>query len=216
MWVAKVKITGDNVLMGNLCKKHNISLMGYPISTNHDKNYIFVYFAIVLYGDDKSKESFYSELKKSERINGIEKNGDFIIGNLKENKKVDSMYKYNLIHVDPVYIDKTGYEIWTVASFNKKDLDSIVKKMEKLYKCQLLKFVNERITNISIKSIHPELTTIQKKAMEIAIQNGYYVYPRKTELKKLSKLMNISYSTYHAHLRKAEMKLLPFFLDKSL
>ncbi len=76
-------------------------------------------------------------------------------------------------------------------------------------------FIKEKqIKNISIIQQQPELTDKQKTALELAIKNGYYKYPRKIELKRLAKLMNLSYSTYQAHIRKAEQKLLPFFFDK--
>jgi predicted DNA binding protein len=64
-------------------------------------------------------------------------------------------------------------------------------------------------------TLHPELTDKQKTAIELAIKNGYYEYPRKIELKKLAKIMKVSYSTYQAHLRKAEKSLIPFFFEKS-
>ena len=51
--------------------------------------------------------------------------------------------------------------------------------------------------------------------MNLAIKHSYYDYPRKIELEKLADIMKISYSTYQAHLRKAEKKLLPFFFESS-
>lgn len=214
MWVAKVKISGDDVLMGRTCKKYNVSALAYPLSIISDKNDIKAYFTMVLYGSDRDKNDLFKEIKKSKRVQGIEKNGDFIIGSLKESKIVEPMYKHSIIHVDPIIIDKTGYEIWTVGSFNKKDLDIFIDNMEKLFQGEVLKFISKKITNISIMTVHPELTLIQKRAIEIALDNGYYSYPRKIDLQELAKIMDISYSTYHAHLRKAEMKLLPFFFNK--
>ena len=69
----------------------------------------------------------------------------------------------------------------------------------------------EENLKISAGSAQPNLSTQQKKALELAIKNKYYGYPRKITLKKLSKLMNISESTYQFHLAKAEEKILPFF-----
>jgi predicted DNA binding protein len=80
--------------------------------------------------------------------------------------------------------------------------------------CELISVKEEKITSFTITSIQPELTNKQKRAVELAINNDYYEYPRKIELKKLAKLMNLSYSTYQAHLRKAEKKLIKFLYLK--
>ena len=60
---------------------------------------------------------------------------------------------------------------------------------------------------------NPELTEKQKQAMNLAIKQGYYNYPRKISIEQLAKLSKLSFSTFHAHLRKAEQKLLPFFFE---
>ncbi len=57
----------------------------------------------------------------------------------------------------------------------------------------------------------PNLSKQQQKALELAIENKYYGYPRKITLKKLATLMNISESTYQFHLAKAESKVIPFY-----
>ena len=70
-------------------------------------------------------------------------------------------------------------------------------------------FKEEKISNISFTRVLPELTKNQTKALEIAINYGYYDYPKKIKMEKLAKMMKISYSTYQAHLKKAEGKILP-------
>jgi len=55
----------------------------------------------------------------------------------------------------------------------------------------------------------PELTQKQKRALEIAINNGYYDYPKKIKMEKLAKIMGVSYSTYQQHLKTAEGKIVP-------
>ena len=47
-----------------------------------------------------------------------------------------------------------------------------------------------------------------------ASTNGYYRFPRKTNLKKLAKLMNVALPTYQEHLRKAEINLMPNFFKR--
>jgi len=65
------------------------------------------------------------------------------------------------------------------------------------------------IQDFFMVNVMPKITEKQRRAIDLAIKKGYYEYPRKTTLKSLAKTMNISYSTFQAHLRKAEQKLLP-------
>ena len=58
--------------------------------------------------------------------------------------------------------------------------------------------------------MHPHFTENQKQALNLAIKNGYYDYPRKISIQDLAKHLDLSFSTFHAHLRKAEQKILPF------
>ena len=62
--------------------------------------------------------------------------------------------------------------------------------------------------------MQPKLTNKQKQAMNLAIKHRYYDYPRKIDVQELAKLSKLSFSTFHAHLRKAEQKLLPYFFDR--
>ena len=50
--------------------------------------------------------------------------------------------------------------------------------------------------------------------MELAINAGYYNYPKKITLPELAKKMKISYSTFQAHLKKAEGKIFPLVLKE--
>jgi len=97
----------------------------------------------------------------------------------------------------------------------RKDIEKLVKIGETKYKLKLLEFKQNKIKNLGYLTILPELTDKQKKAIELAIRSGYYEYPRKIHLEKLAKLSNLALSTYQAHLRKAERKLLPYIVSKS-
>ncbi len=66
---------------------------------------------------------------------------------------------------------------------------------------------------IFIPQIMPELTDKQHNAFKIASEQGYYEFPRKTNLHKLAKLERISRPTFEEHLRKAENKLLRFMKE---
>jgi len=116
-----------------------------------------------------------------------------------------------IISIKPFYISKTGEQTFELASWDKNKLMNIAKLIQtKLYNGKLIWIKQAKIKNIFIKTALPELTDKQREAFELAVRNGYYGYPRKTSLVKLSKIMKLSYSTYEFHLRNAEKKLLPY------
>ena len=86
--------------------------------------------------------------------------------------------------------------------------------MKKHRVAELLKFKKQKIRNISIVGVLPELTDKQKEVLELAIKSGYYDYPRKIELRDLAKQLKISLSTYREHLRIAERKVMPNLLNR--
>lgn len=213
MWVAKIKLNGENAIIGSRCKKFNVSVSGYPVSNFCNMDCIYTYAFYFIYGDEENIKFFIKDMKKDERVLHIENKGNFIVSQIKEPEKYKKVYSHDLIHLKPLIINRDGTQFWTLGSWNKKSLNDFIKLAEKVHNGELLSIKEEKIDNFSIFSMQPNLTIKQKKALETAIANRYYEYPRKTELKKLAKLRNLSYSTYHAHLRKAEQKLFPFLFE---
>lgn len=216
MWVCKIKIDGENALVGGLCNKYGITAAGYPLSNIVKDDEILVYFIMNLFCDKKTRLAFFEDLKNSDRIFGAEIKGHCIIGQIKESIELGKMYRYNIFHVEPVRFNSDGYEVWTVASWNKKELIDFCNLMKERYNCNLM-FMKERpISNVSVLTLLPDLTESQRRAIDLAIENKYYDIPRGILLEELAKLMNVSYSTYQNHLRKAEKKLMPFFSSRSM
>ena len=71
-----------------------------------------------------------------------------------------------------------------------------------------LKSVEEtKISDIFLPHIYPKISEKQKEAIELAVKNGYYEYPRKIDVKNLANISGLAFSTFQAHLRKAEQKI---------
>ena len=58
----------------------------------------------------------------------------------------------------------------------------------------------------------PRLSNKQREAYQLAVENGYYKFPRKIGLEEMAKIMKISVSTFQEHLRKAEEKIIPSYI----
>lgn len=214
MWTAKIKTTGSTGLFGSRAKKYNISLAGYPISVKKERDYILVDMAALIFGNEINKKRFINDLKKSKEVVNLEVKDDFIITQVKDPKELEPAYETSIINLEPVLINPNGDNLYVVGSWDRKELNKFLNFLDKNYNLEILKLEKRNLSNFSLMSLRPELTKKQKLAMELAIKNGYYDYPRKTSVEKLAEISKVSFSAFHAHLRKAERKLLPFYFEK--
>lgn len=210
MWVAKVRVSGKKGVVGSRTLKHNVSVVGYIISVKKKEKYLYVDIIGFVYGDKKNKKEFVKDLRKAREVANFEINGDFIVAQIKDPKELEPAYSTGVMHLEPVIIDSRGDNIYTVGSWERSELNSFLNFIVKNYGAEILRVENRKISNFSIIGLKPELTGKQKEAFELAIKSGYYEYPRKTSVEKLAKLSKISFSAFHAHLRKAEKKFIPY------
>lgn len=215
MWVSKISFDCRNALLGKIALDHKIILVGYPLSFSKEGKEMIVNVAGTIFGQDSNKKTFFKDLKKSPRVIVLESNGDFLIGTIKEPSVSMEFYNKDIFHLAPVIISE-GIETMTLGSFKKESLIKAIEVFEKLHNAKISYIRNKKVKSLSIIKENPDLTDKQKEAMSLALKYGYYDYPRRTSLVKLAKLSSLSFSTFHAHLRKAEQKLMPFFFDNEL
>ncbi len=209
MWRLKLKLDSSKQLLGSLAIKYGVSMTGYPLSYYKDDKYLYLVSAGFVFGNEKDKKGLFKELEKSKEIVKFEKTGDFSISITKQPLFAEPAYNPKIIRPLPTIINKEGYHLWDLASFDRKVLEKVLKFTEKKLGAEIIFFKEEKLFNINFTRLLPELTKNQKKAVEIAINNGYYEYPKKIKMENLAKIMGISYSTFQAHLKKAEGKILP-------
>ncbi len=213
MWVARIKLSGKDALIGSKATKHKVNLFGFPLSYYYEKDWIIVHIAGTLLGKEENKKRFVKDLKKEARTIDFELNNDFFIGTIREPIYAKDIYNKEIIHLAPALISEFGYEIITVGCFKREPLNKIIKLIQRTHKGKLVSIQQRAIRSVSVMRVHPELTDKQKQAMELAIKHGYYYSPRKIDLPTLAKMAGISYSTFQVHLRKAEQKLIPYFFE---
>jgi predicted DNA binding protein len=209
MWVLRIKVDAKKQLMGSIAVKHNISIEGYPLSYYKDKKGLYLNFCGFVYGEEKDKKAFFKELEKRPEVIEYEMKKDFGIGVIQQPLYTEPFWSPRLFWINPIFVNpKEAKHIWHLGSFDRNVLEKILKLAEKNLNAELLKFKEEKLANISITKIRPNLTEKQKKALDLAMKEGYYEVPRKTELRKLAKARGIAFSTFQVHLRKAEEKIL--------
>lgn len=195
--------------MGSLAIKHKVSMTGYPLSYYKDKKWLYLVAAGILFGAEKNKKELIDDARTRSEMIELERNGDFVITITKQPPFSEPVYHPKIVRPRPVIINKDGFHIWELASFDKKILEQVVGFSRKYLGGKILSFKQEKLSSIHFTKMVPDLTQKQKHAMEFAINKGYYDYPKKAKMEDLAKLMKISYATYQAHLKKAEGKLIP-------
>jgi len=214
MWVVKFSFNGEGILYGKTAKICGGEIRGYNLSKEFKTNKLIVTSAGRFLSDEKSIKKAVNFLRKDNHVLNLEENNGFFIITLIEDKEFYNFYSSNFIYVSPVSISSKGIYEFHIASWYRKDIENLLNKVEKLKDFKLKLFRQERIQNISITGLQPNLTKKQKQAYDLAVNEGYYEYPKKTTLHKLSTILGISYSTFQQHLSYAERKLSSFFTGK--
>ena len=215
MWIAKFVIKHDCIL-GNRCEKFEVSLQSVNLSIFKKNNNEISSSMHYISGDSKNINKFILDLKKDKDVIKLENKGFMFFLLEKAKEKAVKYHTPKIIFIKPVLIDKKGYEMWEVGSWEKKEVSTFISKIrEHIHDFKLIRFSNIKMDNVFFPKLMPNLTEKQKRVVEIAIGEGYYQSPRRTDLRKLAKIMGVSLATYQQHLRVAEEKLIPNMLAYS-
>jgi predicted DNA binding protein len=217
MWNLKFKVKNVDNVYSYLTEKFNVVDYFYPVDRYKKRSRIHILSIHLLEGDEKEKEKFSRELKKNKKVERFEKDEDRIVLLVKEEEKFyELLYDPELYLPQPVVI-KQGVEYWNVAAWDRHILEKLIDEIEKwkkkLLDFELLQIEKRHLKDVYFPKILPDIPEKQKLAFQLAVQNGYYRFPRKVSLSRLAEIMSISTQTFHEHLRKAESKLLPFFSE---
>lgn len=212
MWLLKLKIKHDCTI-GNRCEKFKVISYSMPLGKWSEKGFNYTSERHTLEGGPKSIKNFIHDLKKDKRVINLEsdKSTLFFIGKSKGIKAPSSFYSQKMFFTKPIFVDKQGYEYWEVASYDRGVLSKFFNRLRKQdYKhFEVLQFRNIKLNNIYFPEIAPNFTDKQKRAFEFAVENGYYDIPKRTDLKRLARMIGISLATYQEHLKRAEAKIVP-------
>ena len=210
MWVLLLKLESKYQFLGRLAIKHQVSMTGYPLSYYKDSNHLYLIQCGFMFGQEKNKINLIKDIKKQPEYVQSEMKNDFAILVTKQPLFTEVFWDPRIIRPSPTIINwKEKKHTWELASFDKKLLIKVYTFAKKYLGAKMMKLKQEKISHISIMRLLPHLTQKQKQALELAIQNGYYEYPKKITLEKLAQLMKISYATYQQHLKTAEGKMIP-------
>lgn len=215
MWIIRLKIKHDCTI-GNRCRKFNCTCFSLPLSHWKEKNYYFISQRHTIEGRKEAVNQFLKELYSDPRIINLEvsKNTLFFVEKRKALEIPAAHYNPRMFFVQPVFVDKKGFEYWELASWKKEILMQFMQKLQKVsgMKIILEKFQKAKLDTIYFPKILPKLSEKQREAFQLAVEEGYYRFPRKIEMQQLAELMKVSTSTYQEHLRRAEQKIMPTYV----
>ena len=216
MWVLKFTLKDEEGIFSWRNKKFRIKTYAYRTGHYVKGNKTYVNAVLLLEGKEENKKEFIKSLEKDKFIKNIEVKEDLINCLVIKSKKISSdrkesvFYSLGLVYIKPVFTDQEGIEYWELGCWDRKSLQEISKIARKQYNGKILSFRELKISESDFLffSLYPKLTEKQKQAFLLALENGYYEFPRKIELEKLAKIMKLSYTTFQFHLRKAERKIM--------
>jgi Predicted DNA binding protein len=158
--------------------------------------------------------------KYKDLINKIKRNNSFIgyssISLTNGNKKIlfdfRKRYKNSVMDiinsVDGIILHGFKYdgkEYWRILLY-----ESYINELrEKLRSKGNVEFIDFHELNVT----EDELTPYELKTLILAYKNGYFDFPRRIKSDKVSKLINISKSTFTYHLRSAESRIIKRYID---
>ncbi len=125
----------------------------------------------------------------------------------------DLIDEFSILHLLPVIHDE-GWEYYRTIVFRHEDIDNLFQRFdEKGYQYEIIRkapfegVISGSLT-LTADALFSSLTEKQLAALVIAHSNGYYNFPRQTNVKNLAALKRIPRTTFQEHLQKAESKLL--------
>ena len=208
MWIMSIKVPYmEDSALCKFARKFGVTIYGYPISHKIVKNVIYLNASCILVGKKDKIIGFVKEFAKHPQIIKWEFKDNRGIALIKQDISNKYLYEPEIMHLKPAIVDREGNYLFELCSWTREPLINILNAYKK-FKVELIYIKEQKNKHFSIMTPFANLTEKQKNCYRLAVDKGYYSYPRKIHLEDLAKLAKISYSTFQFHLRKAENKIL--------
>ena len=213
MWIADVVIK-HKCLIADKCEKYQVSTISVPFNIAIEKDITYSPEFHTLWGDQKNIQKWNAAVKKDKELHNIEVDGNKVflveVTRRKIPVTIRARLQQKIIWTKPIHINIKGEEHWSIASWDKKYIMDFIAETKKVSQYIILKSVKQtKLKDIYYTRLLPGLSPQQKKIITIAFENGYYDWPKRTDLQQLAQKAKISVSTLREHLKRAEKKLLP-------
>jgi len=138
MWTSKIKIKHDCTI-GTRCEKFGCMSYSLSLSAWHDKKYEYTSQKHQIFGPPQQVHSFLLDLANDPRIFNLKTLNSQVYFIEKRFKKEipSSFYNPNIFFLKPVFVDIYGWEIWELASREKKYLENFISGVKKIKNVQI-------------------------------------------------------------------------------
>ncbi len=216
MWVAEFKVWHESSEVLALTRKYDVSVQSIYLNVYKERGKTVISKVLAVNGRDA--QAYIADVLKTMRryrIRHAERNYVFF------SVPHDSLSYHTLILGESVFfikpfVLKDGFEYWTVASWDKKSIQHLFRKIRSTAEKATIEMLGlkEEDVNLFLPDVLQKLSDRQFEVMRRAAELGYYSYPRKIDLKQLARKMKLSPSALREHLRLAEAKLVPVALQQ--
>jgi predicted DNA binding protein len=216
MWTLKMKFWHDGSTIIPYAVQYGLTFLTYPLNRFEKNGVMSLTSAHIVLGEKEKIELYKKEIEKDKRLNNLEMEGNMVVYTIVAKKGASHLQMYlspELIFVKPIMVKPDGLEYLEVAALRKQVLTDFLKIAQKWVHIELQKISKEKIRDLYVPHLMPDITESQKKAITLAYKNGYYSFPKKMDIARLAEIAGLSPSTFQEHLRRAEQKLVPFFLE---
>ena len=214
MWVGQFQLSHKNCIHLTKCNKYNVAVSIFPLAHYIEDNYVYFTNINLLSGTQENISKYVEAFKNDKRTLAFEGKGNQYMSHLKiptSDTHTITYFTNKMFLLQPIIHDK-GHEDWLVGAWEKSLLTELYKNWSKFCDIRIQKIKKETVSNFFMPRLIPKLTNKQLAILDLAIRSGYYSFPKKIHLEQLAKKLKISRITLQEHLRKAEQKLMPFFI----
>ncbi|MDP3741749.1 MAG: helix-turn-helix domain-containing protein [Candidatus Micrarchaeota archaeon] len=214
MWIARFKVRHKQSAAVFTSGK-DVQYYGYFLNSFYKGKKLYVNRIALISGNEAA---YLIEKMKHEKwieIKWIE--GNTVLFSNEVSSSFHTLFSDGTVFFLKPIIVKNGFEYWEVASWEKKYIHALFKRVNKLGKktatIELLELKNKPISNF-FSLAHADLTTKQLKVLRKACSEGYYDIPRKISVEELADKINEPRTTLQDKLRRAEKAIIPSLVEE--
>lgn len=213
MFLAKLKLYHNDCPIVNRCVKFRTDVVSYPGNhyTKGGKEYVTT-FCKFREADEEMRKKFLRDLKSDPQCTRLDVWGTNFLYEYAleaEGEHVMLYYTAAMTFVEPTLNSQDGHEYWTVATTDKETIHGFFAQLKKHMDVAKIVYVKEESDiDFAFPLVTQKLSKTQKKTLKIALEKGYYNFPRKCKLADIAKASGTSIATVQEHLRRAEAKIL--------
>lgn len=211
MWIGHFNVSHKNCIYLSNAVKYNVVISMYPLNSYVEGKYRYHTNVNILTGKKEEIDKFVKAVRKDRRCIHFRGSGNVYVSHMKFETKdyhTTNYYSPKIFFLRPI-VHKDGKEDWYFGAWEKSIVTDMYTIFKKHFVVELLAIEEKDVVDVFIPQVMPKLTEKQKQALRLAINEGYYHFPRHIDLEGLSKIIGVSRVTYQEHLRKAESKVLP-------